>query len=112
MIDYTKSPGVAVQKPAFKRSNKPTQKQMGSISQKVRKQVRERSQGICEIRVKCHGSPAVEQAHLTTRGTIKHRTTAEDLLHSCVTCHIWMDRTVDGIRFKKKRVEELSSRAM
>lgn len=101
MIDYTKSPGVAVQKPSFKHSDKPTQKQMGNISQKVRKQVRERSQGICEIRVKCHGSPAVEQAHLTTRGTIKHRTTAEDLKDSCVPCHRFLDTTGEGVRYKK-----------
>lgn len=84
-----------------KRSDKLTQKQMGAITPKVRKQVRERSQGLCEVRIKCNGAPAVEQAHLTSRGTIKHRTTAADLRDSCKACHTYLDTTAEGIKYKR-----------
>ncbi len=80
---------------------KPTQKQMGDISPKVRKQVRERSGGVCEVRVKCDGARAVEQAHITGRRQLKHKTTADDLLDSCVACHRWIDNTSEGIRYRK-----------
>jgi len=83
------------------RSDKLTQKQLGAITQKGRKQVRDRSGGICEIRVKCTGAPAAEQAHLTGRGVIDHRTTAEDLRDACVECHRWLDSTGEGVRYKK-----------
>jgi len=80
---------------------KPTQKQMGDISTKVRKEVRERSEGICEVRVKCIGSLAVQQAHITGRGHLNHKTTAEDLLDSCLACHRWLDTTPEGIRYNR-----------
>lgn len=84
---------------------KPTQKQMGDISSKVRQEVRERSQGVCEVRIKCLGAKAVQMAHITGRKQIKHRTTANDLLDSCLECHIWLDQTVEGIRYKKRLLE-------
>jgi hypothetical protein len=86
---------------------KPTQKQMGSISPKVRKEVRERSGGVCEIQMQCDGAFAVEQAHLTGRKQINHKTTAEDLKDSCVACHRWLDNTVEGIRYRNKLREEM-----
>lgn len=82
-----------------------TQKQMGDISDKVRKEVRERSGGICELRVHCHGSPAVQQAHITGRKQLTHKTTADDLRDSCLTCHKWMDETPEGIRFRRQLKE-------
>lgn len=84
-----------------------TQRQMGNISTKVRKEVRERSDGICEVRVKCLGAPAVQQAHITGRKQLNHRTTAEDLLDSCLECHIWLDDTPEGIRYKRKLREAI-----
>ncbi|MDP5277204.1 hypothetical protein [Chengkuizengella axinellae] len=85
---------------------KPTQRQMGEISNKVRKQVKERSKGICEVRIKCRGSRAYEQAHITGRGHIDHKTTADDLKHACVECHDWLDETVEGIKYKRKLREK------
>lgn len=84
-----------------KRSDKLTQKQMGAITPKVRKQVRERSGGVCEVRIKCLGAPATEQAHLTGRGVIEHRTTANDLRDACSACHRYLDQTGDGVKLKK-----------
>ncbi|KIL38214.1 hypothetical protein SD70_27685 [Gordoniibacillus kamchatkensis] len=81
---------------------KPTQRQMGYISPKVRKQVRTRSGGICEVRKRCKGAPAVQQAHITGRKQLTHRTTAADLLDSCLECHKWLDETESGIRYKKQ----------
>lgn len=85
----------------FKKRQKPTQKQMGDISANVRKAVRERSGGVCEVRKRCDGATAAEMAHITGRKQISHRTTAEDLLDSCIDCHRWLDGTVEGIKFKK-----------
>ncbi|RQW10421.1 hypothetical protein EH198_16365 [Paenibacillus rhizophilus] len=79
-----------------------TQKQMGDISPKVRKEVRERSGGICELRIRCHGAPAVQQAHLTGRKQLTHKTTADDLRDACIACHRYIDETPEGIRYKRK----------
>lgn len=81
---------------------KPTQRQMGNISPKVRKAVRERSGGLCEVMKKCTGAKAMEQAHITGRKQLNHRTTAEDILHSCIACHRWLDNTPEGIRYRRK----------
>lgn len=78
-----------------------TQKQMGDISDKVRKEVRERSGGICELRVRCNGSPAVQQAHITGRKQLTHKTTADDLRDACIACHRHIDETPEGIRYKR-----------
>ena len=80
---------------------KPTQRQMGDISPKVRKEVRIRSGGICEVRERCNSAPAVQQAHVVGRKQLKHKTTAEDLLDSCLACHKWLDETVEGIKYKR-----------
>lgn len=86
---------------------KPTQKQMGDISPKVRKEVRERSGGICELKLRCYGSPAVQQAHLTGRKQLTHVTTAKDLRDACVACHRYIDEDPEGIRYKRKLREDL-----
>ncbi|MNW43552.1 hypothetical protein D3C74_207530 [compost metagenome] len=78
-----------------------TQKQMGDISPKVRKEVRERSKGLCEVRLICNGAQAVQQAHITGRTHLNHKTTADDLLDSCLECHIYLDSDVMGIRTKR-----------
>lgn len=81
---------------------KPTQRQLGNISPKVRKEVRERSGGSCEVIKKCCGAKAVEMAHIIGRKQLTHRTKAEDLLHACVPCHRWLDETPEGIKHKRK----------
>lgn len=82
-----------------------TQKQMGDISDKVRKEVHARSGGICELRIRCHGSPAVQQAHITSRVRINHKTTADDLRDACLACHNYIDETPEGIRYKRSLQE-------
>lgn len=96
MFEYRPSP-----KPTYKRV-KQTQRMKGDISPKVRKEVRERSGGLCE---RCARAYAAEMAHLVSRKHIEHKTTAEDLMHVCVPCHRWMDGTPEGIKWKKERVE-------
>ena len=79
---------------------KPTQRQMGNISKNVREQVFERSNGVCE---RCDSQRALQMAHTIGRKQINHVTTAEDLLHVCVSCHKWMDETAEGIAWKKNK---------
>lgn len=57
----------AVPKPQHRR-NAPTAKQRGQISTKVRKQLRERSGGICE---RCNNNLAVHAGHLVRRWLIE-----------------------------------------
>lgn len=90
----------------YKKRIKPTQKQLGDISPKVRKEVRNRSEGVCEVRVKCLGARAVQQAHIIGRKQLTHKTTAADLLDSCLECHRWLDETPEGIRYKRKLRED------
>ena len=96
-FEYLPSP-----KPTKSKRVKPTQRQMGAISANVRKAVKERSQGICEVKVCCNGHRAVQQAHITGRKQLTARTTAEDLLDSCIACHKFLDETPEGIRYKRK----------
>lgn len=85
---------------------KPTQKQMGDISPRVRKQVNERSRGICEVdRPHICSHFAAEMAHITGRKQIKHATTADDILHACIICHRWLDETPEGIRYKRSLIK-------
>lgn len=79
-----------------------TQKQMGDISAKVDKQLKARSKGICEVKIKCKGARAVQRAHTKGRRTIPHKTTVDDLFHACLACHNWLDQTPEGIRFNRK----------
>lgn len=96
--------------------NKPvklSQKQMGDISDKVRKQVNARTllapKGCCERCLKNrNGYWTLELAHIDSRGSIDHKTTATDLVRLCgpssnsATCHgkahtgagkVWMEET-------------------
>ncbi|WP_068505900.1 hypothetical protein [Paenibacillus kribbensis] len=98
MIDYGFHP---VDKPGASVRVKLTQKQKGDISNKVRKKVRERSEGYCEVMIKCKGARAVQQAHITGRGHIDHKTTELDLLDSCLACHKYLDEHPEGIRTKR-----------
>jgi hypothetical protein len=78
---------------------KRTQRQRGAISPRVRAEVRERSKGICEVRKRCNGARSVQQAHLRGRRLIEE-TTADMLLDSCLECHVWLDTTAEGARYK------------
>ncbi|WP_135552054.1 hypothetical protein [Paenibacillus cymbidii] len=82
------------------------QRQKGEICNRVRAEVRERSGGVCEVRRCCGGAFAVNQAHIIGRKQIDWKTTANDLLDSCADCHNWMDRTIEGIRFKRSLVQD------
>lgn len=82
------------------RSNKIklSQRQKGQITPATRRQVKERSNGACEI---CDMARAEEMAHITSRVRIAHKTTANDLIHVCTPCHRWLDGTTDGTEYKK-----------
>lgn len=86
-----------VSKPKHNR-NKPTRKQRGHIYDDVRKQLHERSKGICE---RCGRARATEAAHTLRRLDIKVRTTVDDLCHVCTECHKHMDSTLGGKVFKQ-----------
>lgn len=78
-----------------------SQKRRGAISPSVRAEVKARSRGVCEVRKRCNGSEALHMAHTKSRNTID-ATTANDLLHACLECHMWMDTTAEGIRYKRQ----------
>lgn len=78
--------------------NKPTAGQRGAISPKVRKALRERSDGICE---RCRKAQAVHAAHLTRRWQLD-RTTVTDLAHLCLPCHVWADGGKEGREWLKQ----------
>lgn len=82
------------------RKGKKTQRQRGAISPAVRAEVKKRSNGLCEIRKRCTGDVAVHMCHLQSRNSIE-ATTADMLLHGCVKCHDWLDKTGDGVIYKK-----------
>lgn len=77
---------------------KQTQRQKGEISLSARVEVKERSNGACEI---CDRQRATQMAHITSRKKIGHKTTSQDLIHTCVECHQWLDQTTEGKQFKK-----------
>lgn len=91
-----------VPKPNIHKRFKPTAKQRGAINTKVRKQLYERSKGFCE---RC-GGRAVHAAHITRRWKLKE-TTVNDLLHLCVTCHLWTDTTKEGREWLQMMGERL-----
>jgi len=82
---------------------KPTQRQKGNISNKVREQVFERSNGVCE---RCRSQRATQMAHITSRKQIDHITTDKDLIHVCILCHKWLDETPEGIQWKRRMTDE------
>lgn len=95
--------GISKKQQLFKKRIKPTQRQKGAISNKVRQQVKERSNGICE---RCSSNRATDMAHIIGRKQIDHVTTEKDLLHVCVYCHQWLDETPEGIQFKRRKLNE------
>jgi hypothetical protein len=76
---------------------------MGTISAKVRAQVKERSGGVCEL---CSRSRGAHMAHVIGRKQLTEPTTANILLHVCVQCHKWLDETPEGIIYKRERSNE------
>lgn len=78
---------------------KKTQKQMGSITPKIRDIVKNRSENVCEI---CKSKIATQMAHIIGRKQLKHQTTESDILHVCVICHLWLDGTEEGIKYKRE----------
>ena len=87
----------------FNKRVKPSQRQMGAISNIVREQVFERSEGICE---RCRGQRAVQMAHIIGRKQIKQVTTMNDIIHVCIHCHKWLDETPEGIKHKRGLANE------
>jgi 5-methylcytosine-specific restriction endonuclease McrA len=79
---------------------KQTQRQKGEINAQTRREVHERSNGACEI---CDRQRATQMAHITSRKRIEHKTTADDLIHVCVSCHQWFDQTAEGRKYKEMR---------
>lgn len=96
-----------VPKPNHSR-NRPTAKQRGHIYDDVRKQLHERSKGVCE---KCKKARATEAAHTLRRMDIRVRTTVEDLCHVCHECHVYMDSTLGGKVLKQTFREAAYRRA-
>jgi hypothetical protein len=92
MVNFATEPVRSVPKPSHKRY-KPRSRTRGAISPKVRKELKERSGGICE---RCNAAQAVHAAHLTRRWLIETRTTVNDLSRLCVPCHINADQTKEG----------------
>lgn len=96
MFDYSPAP-----KPQHKRI-KLTQKQRGDISPSVREEVKERSGNVCE---RCSMARATDMAHITRRWKLDHKTTADDLLHLCKSCHVWADNTAQGRQWLEEQVK-------
>lgn len=95
MIQFTLN---AVPKPQHKRGKK-TARARGAISPSVRQKLRERSKGYCE---RGCGREAVHAAHITRRWKLG-RTTVDDLLHLCLSCHVWADTTAGGRTWLKSK---------
>lgn len=102
----------AVPKPSHKR-NKPTAKQRGQISMKVRREVETRSEGYCECCGKHKNSVwGLQKAHLIRRWKL-NETTAQDIADLCGpsvntgTCHWWIDNTKEGREWAKVFREKL-----
>ncbi|WP_238187265.1 hypothetical protein [Paenibacillus sp. L3-i20] len=105
-MNLANQPARSVPKPQHRR-NKPTAKQRGDISVKVRRELRERSGGICE---RCKSHLAREAAHSVRRWKVENRTTVKELVHLCNECHLWADGCKEGrnwlIEFRNKLLEE------
>lgn len=112
-MNLANHPVRSVPKPSFKR-NKPTAKQRGDISAKVRKVVNERSNDCCERCGKHKLSVmTLENAHITRRRNIEVKTTSKDIIRLCGpstdsrTCHYWADKTREGRQWLRKLSERL-----
>lgn len=85
---------------------KPTQRQLGEISAKVDKQLKDRSGYVCEL---CKRARAVERAHIIGRKQLKQKTTVDLLLRLCMNCHDWLDETPEGIKYRKSLADRRNS---
>ncbi|MFS0858310.1 hypothetical protein [Paenibacillus taichungensis] len=85
---------------------KPTQRQMGDIRKSVDKSLKKRSGGVCEA---CGEARATERAHLTGRKQLDHRTEVYDLAHLCKECHVMLDETIQGLRFRRMAATIIAS---
>ena len=105
-MDLSKQHVRSIPKPQFKR-NKPTAKQRGEVTAKVRKELHARSGGVCE---RCYRAKAVQAAHCIRRWKVEGRTTVQDLVHLCVECHLYADNTRAGRifleQFRQIRLQE------
>lgn len=72
---------------------KPSQRQLGEISTKIRQEVKERSNGVCE---RCSMARATDMAHLIRRPQLKEKTHAGLLAHLCRSCHQFCDGSAVG----------------
>lgn len=91
------------QQQTSKKRIKPTQRQKGNINNSIREQVKERSNDVCE---RCRSQRATQMAHLVGRKQINHVTSANDIIHVCISCHKWLDETPEGIKWKRRYVDE------
>lgn len=82
----------------------PLARQRGAISTKVRKQLHDRSGGLCE-RDGCRHK-AVHAAHIERRWKLQ-KTTVDDLLHLCLGCHYWADNTGSGREWLKSKRDQV-----
>jgi hypothetical protein len=92
-------------KPTFKRFKR-KQKNIGAITEKVREEVHVNSDGLCQVREKCNGKKAAEQAHMRGRRIIKE-TNSHWVLNACVECHRWLDNTGPGAVWKREYRKKL-----
>lgn len=89
-------------KPGKSKRIKPTQRQLGAISKRVDRELKERSAHVCEVLRRCRGARATARAHTMGRRIIPHKTTVDDLFHACTECHVWLDEHPDGIRLRRQ----------
>ena len=83
-----------------------TRRQRSEASPKVRKEVHERSGGVCE---KCDRARSAQLAHIERRWKSESKPTAEDFADLCVDCHTWCDSCDEGrqwlLDFQDKLIE-------
>lgn len=107
MFEYLPQPK---SKATAKTRTKPNQRQKGEISTKVREQVKERSNEVCE---RCGMARATDMSHLIRRPQLTERTHAGLLAHLCRSCHVFADTTRDGRewleQFRLSQVSELNT---
>lgn len=54
-----------------------------------------RQHPVCQIRVKCYGSPATEVDHIKPLTMGGNRLDSDNLQAACGTCHKWKTNTID-----------------
>jgi hypothetical protein len=111
-------PAITKEQQLYRKRVKPTQKQMGAISAKVRMTVNNRSAETGYPRCEgCHKNKSacwtLENAHVEGRRSISHKTTEYDLLRLCGpstdsgTCHHFVESTKQGKQYMKDQRDRL-----